>query len=322
MNRQPIHSAQQLIERAIEIASQGRKKTVAVAAAQDVDVIGAMADAYADGFLNGILCGDRSKILALADEGEINIEGLEIIDEADVSLAAQAAVGLASEGKADAVMKGFLPTSALLKTVLDRRFNLRAKKTISHCAVLDIPGYHKLLNFTDGGMVVKPDKETKYEILENAVMVMRALGLSPVKVALSGTLPRPSDRVPHTLTDVAYIIPRAEDNLEDVVVQGPLSLDVATSPGAARAYEVAGAVAGDADIFLVDSIEECNIVCKALINFAEAVFSGVIVGAKVPVSLVSRTDSMMNKKSSLALACVLSDYYAQTNAWAERAARP
>ena len=319
MNRQPIHSAQQLIDRAVEIATEGRKKTVAVAAAQDVDVIGAVAGAYADGFLNGVLIGDRSIITKLADEAEIDLDGLQIVDEPDVSRAAQKAVELASEGKADAIMKGFLPTSALLKTVLNRRYDLRTKKIISHCAVLDIPGYHKLLNFTDGGMVVKPDKETKCQILENAVMVMRALGLSPVKVALSGTLTHASDRVPHTVTDVAYVIPQAENNLEDVIVEGPLSLDLATSSEAAQAYGVRGSVAGDADIFLVDSIEECNIVCKSLINFANAIFSGVIVGAKVPVSLVSRTDTMMNKKSSLALACVLSDYCALTNLWAERA---
>ena len=312
MQRKPIHSARELINRAIEIAAEGRRKTVAVAAAQDVDVIDAVSQAQAEGFINGVLCGDQGQIESMAAQHQIDLTHLEIVSETDVDVAAHAAVKLAADGKADAVMKGFLPTSSLLKIVLDRQYGLRGKNTLSHCAVLEIPGYHKLLNFTDGGMVVKPDKETKFQILENAVLVMRALGLSPVKVAISGTVPRPSEKVPHTQTDVAYIIPQAESVLHDVAVQGPLSIDLATSQVAVKAYGATGVVVGDADIFLVDSIEECNIICKALINFSQAVFSGVIVGARVPVSLVSRTDTVINKKSSLALACVLADYYATT----------
>lgn len=317
MNRKPIHSAQELIGRATEIAGEGRRKTIAVAAAQDADVIGAVAQGKAEGFLDGVLCGDEGRIRELADQNEIDVGELEIRHYDDVTAAAHAAVQLAAEGKADAVMKGFLPTSALLRTVLDRKYNLRGKKVISHCAILDIPGYHKLLNFTDGGMVVRPDKETKYHILENAVLVMRALGLSPVKIALSATVPTPTENVPHTLSDVAYIIPQAEANLVDIAIQGPLPIDLALSRQAADEYGASGAVVADADVFLVDSIEECNIVSKALINFAKAVFSGVIVGAKVPVSLVSRTDTIMNKKASLALACVLSDYYQQSHVWDE-----
>jgi len=317
MNRQPIHSSDELIARATEIAGEGRKKTVAVAAAQDVDVIGAVAQAQSEGFLEGVLCGDKQAIESLAGAGEIDISALEIRDYRDVGEAAGAAAQLASEGKADAIMKGFLPTSALLKTVLKREYNLRGKNTLSHCAVLDIPGYHKLLNFTDGGMVVKPDQETKYQILENAVLVARALGLSPVRIAISAAAANVTDKVPHTQSDVAYIIPQAESRLHDIAIQGPLSIDLATSGAAAKAYGVSGPVVGEADIFLVDSIEECNIICKALINFSGAVFSGVIVGARVPVSLVSRTDTVKNKKSSLALACVLSDYYSQANIFPE-----
>ncbi len=192
---------------------------------------------------------------------------------------------------------------------------LRGKNTLSHCAVLDIPGYHKLLNLTDGGMVVKPDQEQKFQILENAVLVGRALGLSPVKVAVSGAHDKPSVKLAHMISDMDYIIPRAMKKLKDVAVQGPLPFDLATSKAAADPKQAEGTVVGDADIYLVDSIEECNIVAKALIQFAEAVFAGVIVGAKVPVSLVSRTDTIKNKKASLALACVLSDYYSSHDIW-------
>ncbi len=315
MGNKPIHSSDELIQRAIDIAAEGRKKTIAVAAAQDADVIGAVSQAEADGFLNGILVGDEKKIRALAEEHKINIDKLTIINEPDTTLAAHAAVKLASEKKADGIMKGFLPTSALLKTVLDNKYGLRGENTLSHCAVLDIPGYHKLLNFTDGGMVVKPTTEQKFQILENAVLVARALGLSPVKIAVSAATDRLSDRMPHTLSDAERIIPQAKAKFKDIVIQGPMSLEMASSKTLAHRAEDGNGVAGDADIYLVDSIEEGNIVSKSLIQFADAVFSGVIVGARVPVSLVSRTDTIKNKKSSLALACVIADYYAQNNIW-------
>ena len=167
-------------------------------------------------------------------------------------------------------------------------------------------------------MVVKPDVEQKFQILENAVLVGRALGLSPVKVALSAPSDRLSEKVPHTLSDMDTILPMALEKLSDVVVQGPLSLDMATSKKAVEYQHVGGVVAGDADIYLVDSIEEGNIVSKALIQFAGAIFAGVIVGAKVPVSLVSRTDTVLNKKASLALACLVADYYKQNNIFGGR----
>ncbi len=314
-----IHTPEQLIERAIAIAGEGRKKTVAVAAAQDADVIGAVSQAQADGFIEGILVGDAKKIRALADEHEIDLAALEVIDVPDATQAAHQAVKFAAEKKADIVMKGFLSTSSLLRVVLDKRYGLRGDNTLSHCAVLGVPGYHKLLNFTDGGMVVKPDTEMKLQILENAVLVGKALGLSPIKVAVSGATNDVTDTIPHTVSDTTTLIPKAKERLAGIVIEGPMTFDVATSHEAAAAYGVANEVAGEADIFLVDSIEECNIVAKSLIQFARAIFAGVIVGAKVPVSLVSRTDTVMNKKASLAIACVLSDYYQQNHIWEEGA---
>ncbi|MEA2030852.1 MAG: phosphate acyltransferase [candidate division Zixibacteria bacterium] len=315
MQNKPINSFDELIARATAIAKEGRKKTVAVAAAQDADVIGAVAQAHADGFIDAILVGNETAILKLAKENNIDIGEFEVINKTDINQAAHQAVKLASEKKADLIMKGFLPTSALLRTVLDKQYGLRGKTTLSHCAVLDIPGYHKLLNFTDGGMVVKPDQEEKLQVLENAITVGRALGLSPVKVAVSAAVDRISDRMPHTLTDNDYVIPEAMKKFEDIAIQGPLTFDLATSSKAAGYYTSHGPVVGDADIFLVDSIEECNVVSKALIQFAQTVFAGVIVGAKVPISLVSRTDTVKNKKASLAIACVLADYYDQSEIW-------
>ncbi|RME22520.1 MAG: phosphate butyryltransferase [Candidatus Zixiibacteriota bacterium] len=304
-----IHSADELIAQAVATAQQGKRPVVAVAAAQDGDVIEAVVEAHAEGFLDGILVGDADRIKALADEKQAAIDTLEVINVPDVSEAAHYAVKLASEKKADAVMKGFLPTSALLKTVLDKRYNLRGKNTLSHCAVLDIPGYRKLLNVTDGGMVVKPDEEQKVQVLDNAVMVARALGLSPMKVAVSGLVAATEQYQSGKGKQVKEFVAKVRRLHDDCVIEGPMSLDAATSAEAAEKYGLTGEVPGDADIYLVDSIEEGNLVSKTLIQLAQAVFCGVIVGAKVPVSLVSRTDTARNKKASLAIACVIADYY-------------
>ncbi|MBD3257962.1 phosphate butyryltransferase [candidate division GN15 bacterium] len=318
---QPIHSSDDLIARAIAIAKKDRPKTIAVAAAQDADVIGAVAQAQSDGFLKGVLSGDAAEISRLADEHQIDISQLEVIDEPIVAKAAHAAVALASQGKADGVMKGFLPTSALLKVVLDKQYGLRGENALSHCAVLDIPGYHKLLNFTDGGMVIKPSSEQKMQILENALTVARALGLKPVKVAVSAASDHVSPHMPHTIADVDNILPQVRTRHPDVIIQGPLPLELATSKTVAERSHSSGEVLGDADVFLVDSIEEGNIVAKSLIQFANAVFAGVIVGARVPVSLVSRTDTIKNKKASLALSCVIADYYEKHDVWDDQALR-
>ncbi len=315
MDIRPIHSSDELIQRAAAIAAQGRKRTVAVAAAQDVDVIEAVCQAFAEGFLEGILIGDESQIRSMAAEQRCSLDMMQVVHEPDPGQAAHLAAQLAGEKKADAIMKGFLPTSALLKVVLDRRHGLRMANTLSHCAVLDIPGYHKLLTFTDGGMVVRPTVEQKMQILENAVLVAKAMGLSPVKIALSAATNMPSEKMPHTLSDVGQIIPLARERLSDIIIDGPMTLDVALSRTAADKWGRKGDVCGDADIWLVDTIEEGNIVSKSLIQLEETVFAGVIVGARVPVSLVSRTDTVKNKKASLALACLIADYYEQSHIW-------
>ncbi len=304
MTQKPILSSDELIAGAIAIAKAGRRKKVAVAAAQDIDVIDAVTQAQRDGYLDATLVGDAERIRSLAKDGGIKLDELQIINEPDVTKAAHAAVALAAEKKADVIMKGFLPTSAILKVLLDKQYGLRGKNTLSHCAVLDIPGYHKLMNFTDGGMVVKPTVEQKFQIIDNAVLVGRALGLSPVKVGVS------------VLHDRKLLLD-ATEQIESIAIDGPLSFEMATSAVAARRAGKTGNVAGDVDVYVVDSIEECNVVAKSLINFADAVFAGVIVGARIPVSLVSRTDTVKNKKASLAIACLIADYYDQNQVWGD-----
>ena len=308
---EPVSSSDQIISAAAKLSSGGKRKMVAVAAAQDVDVLGALSSAQTEGILDATLFGDKEKIQKMASENAIDISKLTIIHNADVKGATNDAVRMAAEGKADVIMKGFVSTSALLKTVLAKEFNLRTKNTLSHVAVLDIPGYHKLLAMTDGGMVVKPDLEQKFQILENAVLVARALGISPVKVAVSGTTNKFCADDPVSIECQQIIDKALSSGMKDIKVEGPLTLDAATSREIASRKGLSGPVIGDADIYLMHSIEECNIVAKALINFVDAVFAGVIVGAKAPVSLVSRTDTVKNKKASVSLACLIAEHYSR-----------
>lgn len=303
-----IKSAQDII-RAAKKLSAGVRPRIAVAVAQDPDVLEAMQSARDDGICDGTLFGDEAKIRELAEKHDIPLDGLDVVGLSDPAEAVMAAVEMADAGRADAIMKGFVPTSTLLKGVLDRRFHLRAGPTLSHVAVIDVPSYHKLLLMTDGGMVVKPTVEQKYDILVNALLVAHALGINPAKVALSAAGEAAGKGQPQAEEAAAVMRMVQERALAGCEAAGPVGFDLAVSADVAARSGFSGPVAGDADVFLSGSIEECNITVKSLVIFAGAIFAGVIVGARVPVSLVSRTDPVIGKKTSLALACLVADHY-------------
>jgi phosphate butyryltransferase len=271
--------------------------------------LGAVRSACDDGICEASLFGDETTIRELAQKNNIRLEGMDIIHQADPQSAVLGAAAMADSGQADVIMKGFLSTSTVLKGILDRRFNLRSGPTLSHVAVLEVPAYHKLLLMTDGGMMVKPNLQQKLDLLRNAALVAHALGISPVKIAVSAAVNSPVTGMPQAEEAATLVDMVRREPMADCDVAGPMSFDQATSADAARRLGVSNSVAGDADIFLAGSIEECNITAKSMIVFAGAIFSGVIVGAKVPVSLVSRTDPVIGKKTSIALACLVADYY-------------
>jgi len=160
---------------------------------------------------------------------------------------------------------------------------------------------------------VRPDRQQKIQIIENAVLVCRALGINPVRVALSGAVDAEYESVPSSKECRELIEEFSKQGISGVEIQGPLTLDAATSKEIAGKKNVTGSVAGEADIYLVSSIEECNIIAKSLINFSDTVFAGVITGARVPISLVSRTDTLKNKKASVSLACLVAEFYKNVN---------
>lgn len=307
-----LKSSDDIIAAAQKLSRRGKPYRVAVAAAQDADVLGAMQSAHDDGICVGSLYGDEATIRQMAAEHGLSLDGMDIINRPDPGEAVLSAVEMASNGDADVIMKGFVSTSTLLKGVLDRRFNLRAGPTLSHVAVLTLPGYPKLLMITDGGMMVKPTLEQRLDILKNAVVVGRALGIDPVRVALSAADEEITSRMPQTEEDAKLVAMVEREKIPGCEVAGPLGFDTAVSPEIAAREGIDNPVAGNADVYLVGGIEECNITTKSMIIFAGAIFAGVIIGAKVPVSLVSRTDPVVGKKTSIALACLVASYYQRT----------
>jgi len=304
-----IKTSAQIIDAARQLSRGDKRRRVAVAVAQDADVIGAVQSAYSDGICDGSLLGDEKIIRELANQYSIPLDDLEIINQPNPEKAVMETVELAASGKADVIMKGFVSTAGLLKGVLDRRFNLRRSPTLSHVAVLDIPDYRKLLLMTDGGMMVRPTLEQRLDILKNGVLVARALGVDPVKVAVSAAVDTILPSMPQT-EEAAKVAEMAQkQKIAGCIVAGPMSFDVAVSPEMAMKAGIDHPVAGDADVYVTGDIEECNITVKSMVIFGGAIFSGVIVGASVPVSLVSRTDPVIGKKTSIALACLVSDYY-------------
>lgn len=303
----PLRNAAEIIDRAREIGWSCTMK-IGVAAANDRDVLEAVVEAKQEKMVEPVLIGGEDKIRAIAEELKLGLDGIEIIDVQGEAAAAEKTAELAADNEIQLVMKGFIQTSTLLKTILNAKYNLRMQETLSHSAVMTIPGYHKLLNITDGGMLLEPTLEQKLAIIKNAILTANALGVKRPKIALHSAtdLVNPAIKSAMDWAVVAKMAQRGQ--LGEADIDGPLTMDCALWPDTAKYAGIESNVAGDADALIVSSIEEGNIIGKALVNFAGAVFSGVVVGSRVPVSLVSRTDSSFNKKSSIAIAVVMADY--------------
>ena len=263
-----------------------RPAVLAVAAAEDEPVIEAVLAAKKLGLVTPILFGDETKIRELlGDETDIEVVGTSSPEES-AHLACQAA----DEGRADMILKGLLETKTLLKEVLNKEFDLKRSPVLSHVMVYDVPTYHKLLLTTDGGMVAYPTLEQKVEMVKNAVAVGHKLNIECPKVAAVCAVEKVNEK----------------GEILDCIIQGPLAMDNAISKEAAEHKGITGEVVGDTDIILVPNIESGNIMGKTLSYLAGAVNAGIIMGAKVPVLLVSRADTAEAKLYSILLGALVS----------------
>lgn len=293
------------IDAIVAEAARGAPGVVAIAAAHDDDVLKAAAAARAGKIAEPILIGDESRITELlASIGES--ASCYRIEHTDSDTAAAAlAVRLVASGQADYLMKGLLGTADLMRAVLDKDLGLKPDRLISHVMLYETSKYPKLLVLTDGGMNTFPDLEKKADILENAALVLKALGYENMVAACVCGAEVVNPKIQSTVDadELSKMTERWKPYGMDVI--GPVGLDLAISSEACRHKKFTVKGGGEADILLVPTYEVGNGIGKTLSYFGEAKSAGIIVGAKAPIVLVSRSDSAQTKLASIALGAVI-----------------
>ena len=279
-------------------------KTVAVACAHDAHTLEAVFRAAEEGILRYILVGRKDDILRISKElGHSIPESAILHTETDVEAAATA-VKLIREGKADFLQKGLMQTSTILKAVVNKETGIGLGRPMSHTALLEVPGYHKLLGVADGGMIPSPDLNAKKAILHNAVELFQRLGYERPMVSAVCAAETVSPKITESVDAAALKEAAQTGTFGSCCVEGPISLDLAMDKESARIKGYESPVCGETDILLVPSMAAGNIMVKSLLEFAGAKMVGVVTGAKCPIALNSRSASFEEKYNSL-LTCAL-----------------
>ncbi|MGG0455692.1 phosphate butyryltransferase [Bacillus mycoides] len=291
------------LEHLIDQAAGQPKKTVAVAVAEDHEVIEAVARAIKLQLAQFRLYGNQEKIIGMLQEhGLQTSEHIEVIAAGSSAEAAELSVKSVSNGEADVLMKGNIPTANILKAVLNKEWGLRKGSVLSHVAAFEVPNYDRLIFVTDAAMNIAPDVTQKAAIIQNTVEVAQAIGIDLPKVAPIAAVEVVNPAMQATIDAAMLTQMNRRGQIKNCVVDGPLALDNAVSQIAAEHKGIVSDVAGKADILLVPTIEAGNVLYKSLVYFANAKVGAMIAGAKAPIVLTSRADSAETKVYSLALA--------------------
>lgn len=283
------------------VQSNGNKKRVAVAAAHDSHALEALIMADNENVATPVLIGYKTQIQEILKTLGVAEDKYEIYETTSDKESAQKAIDLIKEGKADFIMKGKLQTADLLKAVVNKETGLSRGKAMSHIAMHEVPTYHKLLAVTDGGMMMYPTLEEKKQILENAVEIFNNIGYECPKVAVLTAVENVNPKMVETLDANELKQMNINGEIQNCIVEGPMSYDLAWSKESAEIKGFKSEVVGEADIMLVPNITTGNILGKSLIYAANAKMAGFIVGAKVPIVLTSRGASTQEKYLSLAI---------------------
>lgn len=283
-----------------------KKMRLAVAAAQDKEVLHAVLDATRMNIIEPVLIGDIDKIKEIANNLRLSLEGIQLISTTSYEESAEIAVKLVSDEKADFIMKGILDTSILLKSVLNKDYGLRADSLLSHIMIYELPSYHKLLILTDGGMNINPTYEQKEKIVLNSIRACRSLGIEEVKIAALAAKEKVDKKMPTTI-DAKALQDACEAGKfgEKVILEGPLAFDLAVSKEASKIKGFNSYISGDIDVILAPTIEVGNGIGKTFTYMANAKSAGIVMGAKVPIVLVSRADSHESKLYSIAYGALI-----------------
>ncbi len=276
----------------------------AVVCPEDASSLGGALLAARHTIITPLLVGNRDKILAVAKEIGEDIDAFEIVHEPRPRLAAESAVRLVNEGRAEAVMKGHLHTDDLLRPMLDRQTGLRMGRRFTHIFVMDVPGLAHPLLVTDAAINIAPDLPTKVDICQNAIDLAISLGIAVPKVGVLSAVETVNPDIPSSM-DAALLSKMAErGQITGGMVDGPLAMDNAVDLAAARAKGIRSQVAGRAEVLVVPGIDAGNMLAKQLSYISHAEAAGIVMGARVPIILNSRSDSEMSRLASCAVAAV------------------
>ena len=257
------------------------------------------------GIIDPVLVGPSAKIKAVAREHGIDISKYKIVDAPHSDAAAAKAVELIKAGQGELLMKGSLHTDELMRAVTSSSTGLRTERRISHVFVMDVPTYSETLFITDAAINIFPDLDVKRDIVQNAIDFFRDLGLGEPRVALLSAVETVTSKIPSTI-DAAALCKMAErGQITGGLLDGPLAFDNAISPEAAEIKGIKSAVAGRAQILVVPDLEAGNMLAKSLSFLAQADAAGIVLGARVPIILTSRADSLLTRLASCAVAVMV-----------------
>lgn len=308
MSANTIRGAQRLIEHVRNMAAV----RMAVVHPYDALSLSGAIDARNAGIISPVLVAPQAKLIAVAKESGIDLTGCEIVDVPHSHAAAAAAAEMAGKGEVEALMKGSLHTDEFLGAILSAPAGLRTERRISHCYVMETTAYPRPFIITDAAVNVAPTLLHKADIVRNAITLAHALGVAEPKVAILAAVETINPHMQSTLDAAALCKMADRGQIKGGLLDGPLALDNAVSPDAARVKGIRSAVAGQADILVVPDLESGNMLAKQLEFLGHADSAGIVMGARVPIVLTSRADSSQTRLVSCAIALLLADRYRST----------
>lgn len=280
--------------------------TVVVHPCDETSLRGAI-DAAEAGIIVPILVGPSRKIRAVAQEHALDVGRFEIVDVPHSEAAATRAVQLIHEAKGELLMKGSLHTDELMRAVTASATGLRTARRVSHVFVMDVPTYAQTLFITDAAINIFPDLDAKRDIIQNAIDLFTQVGLGEPRVAILSAVETVTSKIPSTIEAAALCKMAERGQITGAVLDGPLAFDNAIDPEAARIKGIHSPVAGRAQILVVPDLEAGNMLAKNLTFLSKADAAGIVLGARVPIILTSRADSVRTRLASCAVAVLLAD---------------
>ena len=289
----------------IQAAKRHPPVTTAIAHPCDTVSLESAVEAAKLGLIVPILAGPPARIRDVAEKAGFDIGGMEIVESAHSHDSAAKAVELVRCGRAEALMKGSLHTDELMAAVVARETGIRTARRISHCFIMDVPGHPDALIITDAAVNIVPTLEEKIDIVQNAIDLSHAMGVHEVRVAILSAMETVNPKVLSTIEAAALCKMADRGQITGAELDGPLALDNAISPEAASIKHIVSPVAGRANVLVVPDLEAGNMLAKSLSFLAGADAAGIVLGARVPIILTSRADSLLTRLASCAVAVMV-----------------